>query len=176
MFTDVDLMQRAGVAGVVLGALTPDGEVDVPACRALLSRCSSVSRTFHRAFDLVADPSSSLEQIIAIGFDRVLSSGQRPSAVEGRDRLAELIRQAEGRIALMPGGGIRPDNVRIILDATGANEIHSSASVWLPEAGAGRDAWGGAGRITCRSTVHQLRLAIDETAPPTDHGSIFTFQ
>jgi copper homeostasis protein len=83
--------------------------------------------TFHRAFDMCRDPQRALEQLISLSIDRVLTSGQEATCLEGLELLTELNRQAAGRIIVMPGGGITPRNVRRIVEATGVSEVHLSA-------------------------------------------------
>jgi copper homeostasis protein len=83
--------------------------------------------TFHRAFDMCRDPRRALEELIALGIERVLTSGQEASCLEGLELIAELQKQAAGRIVVMPGGGITPRNVRRLVSATGVSEVHLSA-------------------------------------------------
>jgi copper homeostasis protein len=88
--------------------------------------------TFHRAFDMAADPWAALDALVDLGVDRLLTSGQDSSALEGAPLIAELVRRAGDRLAVMPGGGITPGNVQRILAATGAREIHFSALTESP--------------------------------------------
>lgn len=124
----------AGADGIVFGALTPDGEVDTVACRMILDAIAQVvspgqhvSTTFHRAFDMCRDPFAALEDIIRLGFDRILTSGQAPSAEAGLDLLRDLNNRAAGRISIMPGAGVNKNNIMRIAEETGALEIHASA-------------------------------------------------
>lgn len=128
MEADIEAVRAAGADGVVIGALTPDGNVDEEAMKRLLAHCEGLDVTFHRAFDEVSDPQKALEQIIRLGIPRILSSGCRPTAFEGKALLAELVNQAAGRIVIMPGAGINPDNIREIADVTGAKEFHSTCN------------------------------------------------
>lgn len=116
-----------GADGIVIGALTPEGDVDVPHCRQLIAQAHGLSVTFHRAFDCCRDPQRSLEDIIALGCDRLLTSGQASTAEAGIPLLRQLVKQAAGRIIVMPGAGVNPGNALRILQETGATEIHSSA-------------------------------------------------
>lgn len=120
----------AGADGIVIGALTPDGDVDKVLMERLISEIPSgqASITFHRAFDVCRRPFDALEQIIGLGCDRILTSGQGPTVVEGSDMLRELRRRAAGRILILPGGGVTPGNAARILARTGCTEIHASAS------------------------------------------------
>ena len=126
MFHDISLAKQYGADGVVIGALTPDGDIDIPTCRRLIEAAEGMQVTFHRAFDRCADPHRALEDIIALGCSRLLTSGQAPTAEAGIPLLRELVSQANGRIIIMPGAGVNPNNARRILDATGATEIHGS--------------------------------------------------
>ncbi|HRY33511.1 MAG TPA: copper homeostasis protein CutC [Bacteroidales bacterium] len=123
---DIEACKHLGINGVVFGVLTIDGEIDTEACKALIAHARPMSITFHRAFDECADPFEALEQLIGLGFDRILTSGKPGRAGEHAALLARLIHQAGDRIILMPGGGIRPDNARTLIESTGAGEIHSS--------------------------------------------------
>ena len=126
MFHDISLAKQYGADGVVIGALTPDGDIDIPTCRRLIEAAEGMQVTFHRAFDRARNPQRALEDIIALGCTRLLTSGQAPTAEAGIPLLRELVKQADGRIIIMPGAGVTPANARRILDATGATEIHGS--------------------------------------------------
>jgi copper homeostasis protein len=125
---DLAVVRDAGAAGVVFGILRPDGTVDQERSAALVAAARPLSITFHRAFDMVRDPFAALEDLIALGVDRVLTSGQEATVLEGSELIAELIRRAAGRIVVMPGGGIREHNLRRVLAATGAREVHVSGA------------------------------------------------
>jgi copper homeostasis protein len=124
MLRDVDTAKRLGADGVVIGALTPDGEVDVSRTRELAERARPLHVTFHRAFDMSRDPLAALETLVALGCDRILTSGQEESAMAGLDVLRELVRIASDRIVVMPGGNIHEGNVEKIAKETGAKELH----------------------------------------------------
>ncbi len=115
---------QAGVAGVVLGILRSDRTIDVARCNLLQQLAVDKEVVFHRAFDVIPDPARGLEELIDLGFTRVLTSGQRATALEGSELIARLIKQAKGRIEILPGGKIRPDNVREILRRTGCTQVH----------------------------------------------------
>lgn len=125
---------EAGLAGVVIGASTPDYRLDsevlarwIAQARALgAARGAPLSLTLHRAFDLVPDPAAALEQAIALGFHRILTSGCAPRAIDGVATLAALHAQADGRIILLAGSGVTPEIVPTLL-ATGIHEVHASA-------------------------------------------------
>ena len=127
MVRDVQAAVAAGAHGVVIGALTAEGGVDVVTTRRLIDAAGGASITFHRAFDLTRDPFAVLEQLIELGVHRVLTSGQESSALEGAPLIAELVGRAAGRIVVMPGGGINGRNIARIVSLTGAREFHFAA-------------------------------------------------
>jgi copper homeostasis protein len=124
---DVVEAKRLGADGVVVGILTPDGDVDIDRVRGLIELARPLSVTFHRAFDVCRDPFGALETLIDLGVDRVLTSGQEKTVLEGVDLIAELVRRAGDRIIVMPGGGINERNVGKIIAQTDVKEIHVSA-------------------------------------------------
>jgi copper homeostasis protein len=132
MERDVQAIRAAGAQGVVIGALTLEGAVDRATIERLMAAADGMDVTFHRAFDMAADPWAALDVLVDLGVDRVLTSGQDSSALEGAPLIAELVRRAGDRLAVMPGGGLTPGNVRRILAATGAREIHFSALTERP--------------------------------------------
>lgn len=127
MEEDILVATRAGAKGVVTGALTPNGEVDKEACRRLLQHAKGLDNTFHRAFDMTSDPFKALEDIISLGFNRILTSGQARTALEGSAMISKLKEQAAGRIIIMAGAGVTPSNAYQIVANSGADEIHASA-------------------------------------------------
>ena len=127
MEEDIRVCGELGVDGVVIGALTPCGDIDIDVSRRLIARAKGMSVTFHRAFDVCRRPFESLEQIISLGCDRLLTSGQAPTAENGIDLLRQLAAKAQDRLVVMPGSGVNPDNAAAILDATDTAEIHASA-------------------------------------------------
>lgn len=127
MIYDIQLCKKLGVDGVVIGALTADGDIDTALCRRLIDAADGMSVTFHRAFDMCRNPQQALEELIALGCDRVLTSGQATTAEAGIPLLKELVEQAAGRISIMPGCGVNSLNAARILQETGATEIHASA-------------------------------------------------
>lgn len=127
MIEDIAFCREAGANAVVVGALTASGQIDMDAMGRLLEAAAGMHVTFHRAFDECSDPSACLEDIISLGCDRLLSSGHEKDAFVGRMRLADMVRQAEGRIAVMPGCGINPGNILEIKTVSGAVEFHSSS-------------------------------------------------
>ena len=125
----LDIHEASAYAdGIVCGALTPEGDIDTEALRLMVEASEGKPFTFHRAFDKCRNPQEALEQIIDAGCKRILTSGQQPSAEQGIPLLHELNKQANGRIIIMPGGGVNEKNARLILDQTGCIEIHGSCS------------------------------------------------
>lgn len=129
MCRDIEFCRQAGVNGVVIGALTPAGDIDMDACSKMIAAAGDLSITFHRAFDICNAPYVALEQIIDLGCHRLLTSGQQVSAECGADFIADLIARANARIIIMPGAGINPNNIAKIHSITGAAEFHSTAAV-----------------------------------------------
>lgn len=119
---------RAGATGVVWGALRSDGTVDEPALRALVDAVAPHEVVFHRAFDATPDLDAALDTLLACGVARVLTGGGPGAAPSNVDRLADLVRRADGRLTVMPGGGVRAENVAAVVRHTGAREVHSGAS------------------------------------------------
>jgi copper homeostasis protein len=125
----LDIHEASSYAdGIVCGALTQEGDIDTEALRLMVEASEGKPFTFHRAFDKCRNPQEALEQMIDAGCKRILTSGQQPSAEQGIPLLHELNKQANGRIIIMPGGGVNEKNARLILDQTGCIEIHGSCS------------------------------------------------
>lgn len=127
MLHDIKIAKKLGVDGVVIGCLKADGTIDMERNRELIAAAEGMSVTFHRAFDMCKNPFESLEQIIALGCDRLLTSGQQPTAIEGISLLSQLVEKAGDRIIIMPGSGVNEDNIAILADETKAKEFHFSA-------------------------------------------------
>ena len=156
MEEDIRMCRQLGVDGVVIGCLTEEGEVDMEANRRLIVAAKGINHaqelrpmsvTFHRAFDRTANPMKALEDIITLGCDRILTSGQQPKAIEGISLLAQLEKRIvemerekwqnkeeeyHKKIQLLAGSGVNEDNIREIFDATGIHEYHFSARVNVP--------------------------------------------
>jgi len=124
MHRDIVAARGLGVDGVVIGAMRSDGSVHEEQTRLLVDTAGSLPVTFHRAFDFAPDLAAALEALVTAGVSRVLSSGGAPTAREGADALAALVRQAGSRMAVMAGGGVREENVRDIIATTGVREVH----------------------------------------------------
>ena len=127
MLEDIQMCQLLCVDGVVFGCLTKDGDIDIPLCQRLMEASQGMSVTFHRAFDCTRNPEQALEDIISLGCDRILTSGQQPKAVDGTALLRQLNDQAAGRITLMAGSGVNETNIALIQQQTGICEFHFSA-------------------------------------------------
>ena len=125
MQKDIATARTAGAAAVVTGALTVDGAIDKALTKELVAGGPA---TFHRAFDHTRDASEALADLIELGIERVLTSGQQPTALDGADLIAQLHRQAAGHITILAGGGITEDNAAEVLERTGVSELHFSAS------------------------------------------------
>lgn len=127
MLRDIAQCRQLGCDGVVIGALEAEGNIDMPLCRELVAAAGPLGVTFHRAFDAARDLPAALEQVIALGCQRVLSSGGQASAEAGSGMLARLVAQAGDRLSVMAGAGIGPDNITDIATTTGCRELHASA-------------------------------------------------
>ncbi|MEI2739703.1 MAG: copper homeostasis protein CutC [Chitinophagaceae bacterium] len=126
MLQDVKLCKQLGCDGVVIGLLNMDGSIDVVRAGQLVEAAYPLGVTFHRAFDRCKDPFEALEQLIEIGCERILTSGQQPSVVDGVELVAELNKKAGERIIIMPGSGVRKENIKMLAQKTGCIEFHSS--------------------------------------------------
>ena len=124
---DIEAVKRIGVDGVVVGSLHPDGTLHQEQTAAMIRAARPMQVTFHRAFDMCADPDGTLEQLIELGVDRILTSGQRDSMIDGLELIADINRRAAGRICIMPGGSILESNIRQVIEATGVSEVHFAA-------------------------------------------------
>jgi len=118
-----------GADGIVFGILTDDGAVDVDRCRRMLRQMENHTAIFHRAFDVTPDPMAALEQLIDLGFRRVMTSGQEQTAYNGVKLITALICHAAGRIEILPAGGINRFTVADVLARTGCNQVHASLRV-----------------------------------------------
>ena len=125
---EIILCKNLHFDGIVAGFLNDDGSIDTQTTAEMVQLARPLSFTFHRAFDVSDDPFKNLEDIIATGADRILTSGMKHKAIDGKDLIAELIRRANGRIIIMPGSGINAGNILNIKQLTNASELHFSAS------------------------------------------------
>ncbi|HXL58870.1 MAG TPA: copper homeostasis protein CutC, partial [Chitinophagaceae bacterium] len=127
MNKDILLIRQLGFEGIVIGLLKKDGTVDIKRTTKLVELAYPMEVTFHRAFDRAAEPLQALEDIIRCGCQRILTSGQMPNATDGKELIKQLIQQADERIIIMPGSGVRSNNITELVAYTGAEELHSSA-------------------------------------------------
>ena len=161
MHTDIATARAAGLAGVVLGVQNTTGALDVDMLARLSAAAQGMGRTLHRVIDVVPDPVAALDQAIALGFDRVLTSGAQPEAPDGIALIAEMVTRAAGRLSVMPGCGLTPDNVAGVIAATGVTEVHAACARPVPGDPAFSDFDPIAGRIqTSMKDVRAMVAAI----------------
>ncbi len=132
MRRDIQMAKALGAEGIVLGLLRPEGSIDQLPAQELIALARPLKITWHRAFDMTVDPFAALEDLISLGVDILLTSGQQKAAVLGKDLIAKLHRQSVGRISLMPGGGVNADNILDLALTTGCRQFHSSARQQFP--------------------------------------------
>ncbi len=133
MKSDVLMAKKLGYPGIVIGLLNTDGTIDTARTKELVDLAGmEMEVTFHRAFDRCHDPVHALEAIIKTGCKRILTSGQVPNAADNLPLLKKLIDQSDNRIIIMPGSGVRANNIKDIITKTGATEMHSSARKMIP--------------------------------------------
>ena len=152
MARDIVLCRECGANGVVFGILTPEGDVDKTACRLLANLAGDLHKTFHRAFDMCRDPRQAVRDIIDLGFDRILTSGQAATALEGADLIRDL-QEEFPEITFIAAGGVTSDNAAEIVARTGVREIHASA------------------KATIRSQMTYRNPAVSMGAPDADEFS-----
>lgn len=133
MKKEIEWSKKINAAGVVIGILNPDFSIDKIRLAELVQLSHPLSVTFHRAFDEVKNPFQSLEELISLGVNRILTSGQRENALEGVSLLHQLVNQADGRITILAGGGITEENISALVEGSGTNEFHFSAKVKLED-------------------------------------------
>lgn len=126
MYQDAMMCKELDCDGVVIGFLNTDGTIDIKRTTKIVEDVYPLGVTFHRAFDRCLDPLQMMEQLIEIGCERILTSGQQKTAPEGVQLIAELNKKANGRIIIMPGSGVRASNVKQLAETTGCIEFHSS--------------------------------------------------
>ncbi len=123
---DVERCRNSRVDGVVIGFLTADGRVDIERTLEIVEMARPMAVTFHRAFDMARDPFEALEDLKKTGVDRILTSGQKNSAIDGADLIERLIRQSAGKISIMPGGGLNEHNISVFAKQVRAKEYHAT--------------------------------------------------
>ena len=124
---DVLEAKKQGLDGVVIGFLNSDGTIDVEKTKTVCQLAHPMAVTFHRAFDVCRNPMEAMEQIIVAGCHRILTSGQQQVALDGSSLIRDLVEKAQGRIIFLAGSGVRANNVKEIIEKTGAVEVHTSA-------------------------------------------------
>lgn len=127
MLFDIHQSKALGASGIVSGALLPNGQIDRQATEKLIAAAMPLPFTFHKAFDLTPDPIGALDELMELGADRVLTSGQVPKAVDGKQLLQQLAQRGKGRIDILCGGGVRDYNLAELITIEGVFEFHSSA-------------------------------------------------
>jgi copper homeostasis protein len=165
MQADIAEARAAGLAGVVLGALLPDGRLDAEALARLVAAAQGMDLTLHRCFDLVPDMGAALEAAVALGFRRILTSGGAVTAAAGARRIRTLVERAAGRIVIMPGAGVSAENAARLL-GLGTGELHGSCSVSVAVNGPGVTFGFGPGveRRTDTATVRAMKRAMEGRA------------
>lgn len=126
MLTDIAQLQDAGVSGFVFGALNTDQDLDEKSLERLVAACNGLPATLNRAYDLSSNPMRSLDVAMHLGFDRILTSGAASSVVDGLPLLKKSFAAAKDRIVILPGGGVTPETVRILMDQLPLREVHAS--------------------------------------------------
>lgn len=126
MMEDISVSKSLGCDGVVLGLLKKDGTIDEKRTSKMVEAAYPMEVSFHRAFDRCVNPFKALEQLIEIGCQRILTSGQKPAAIDAIEMITQLVSAANDRIIIMPGSGVRKENIKEIAEKTGALEFHSS--------------------------------------------------
>jgi copper homeostasis protein len=160
-----------GADGIVVGVLRTSGEIDLERCAELVGMARAAGReaVFHRAFDAVPDPFQALEVLIGLGVTRILTSGRQTSALAGASLIAELVRRADGRIQILPGGGVRETNIAALLQATGVRQVHLAPFTARPDlslqANPALDSAFGAARLTDAAVLRRLRDAATKAQP-----------
>jgi len=165
MVEEIGLAIAQGAAGVVVGALLPEGELDRDALARFRDAARDAVVVLHRAIDLVPDPVAAVRTATALGYDKILSSGGAPTAIEGMTTLAAMVAEAGARLSIIAGSGVTPENVARLVAGTGVREVHGSASRAGPEPDTATRRLGfaaGPRRRTDAAVVAQMRAALAE--------------
>jgi copper homeostasis protein len=126
MLSDIKICKDLGCDGIVSGILKKDGRIDKKRTTKMIEAAYPMEFTFHRAFDRCKDPFEALEELITIGCQRILTSGQQPTAIAGTELIRKLVKATDSRMIIMPGSGVRKENIKQLAEETGAIEFHSS--------------------------------------------------
>jgi len=165
MLVDIAAAKATGLAGVVLGVQDTDGALDVPVLGRLVAAAAGMGTTLHRVIDVVPDPLMALDQAIALGLKRVLTSGTAPEAPDGVAVIRAMVARAAGRISVMPGCGLTAGNVSGVIAATGVHEVHAACSARVPGDPAFSDFDPPGGRMqTSEAAVRAMVAAVDRRA------------
>ncbi|OEF28634.1 copper homeostasis protein CutC [Vibrio rumoiensis] len=132
MIEDIHMAKQAGLQGVVFGTLNPQGNIDMQAAQSLMKAAGELGVTFHRAIDQCSDYAQAIEDIAALGCERILTSGLASTAEQGTDVIADMVKLAKGRFSIMAGAGVNIDNAANIIKHTGVNEVHLSGKTTRP--------------------------------------------
>jgi len=165
MVDEIGRVLAQGVAGVVVGALRPNGRLDTAALARFRDAARDAAIVLHRAIDLTPDPVAAVEEACALGFDKILSAGGARNAADASETLAAMVAAAAGRLSVIAGSGVTPANVAELIAATGVREVHSSASEAGPAPDPRSVALGfatGPRRVTSAGLVRRLRAAIEQ--------------
>jgi len=128
---DVKTVKQLGANGVVIGFLNSDGTIDIEKTKEIIELAKPMEITFHRAFDRCKNPFVALEQLIDLEIDSILTSGQKQTAIEGVNLIAQFVKQAGNNIIIMPGSGVNDKNISELIEKTNATEFHSSAKIFI---------------------------------------------
>jgi len=131
MKEDIKFCKSLNCDGVVIGILNADGTIDKERCAELIQLAEPMGVAFHRAFDMSNDMDQALEDLISLQIKRVLTSGGASSAILGAEKIAQLVKRANGQITIMPGAGINENNIKTLIDQTGATQFHASAKAFV---------------------------------------------
>lgn len=133
MLDDISAVRNFGLQGIVVGVLDADNNLNMRAMRQIVKVAAGLDIVLHRAIDLSADPLQLIEQAIDLGIKRILTSGGQLKAMDGIGLIRQMVKQADGRIEIMAGSGIKPDNVAEIVEKTGVRDVHASCSISAPQ-------------------------------------------
>jgi copper homeostasis protein len=156
MLRDIAMAKSLGASGIVIGALTAEGDVDVETTRTLLEAARPMQVTFHRAFDFARDQDAALADLLKLGVDRVLTSGGAPTALEGAAVLKQLVVRAGDAMTILAGGSITSSNVADVVRASGVREVHVRAAAPLPSA----------------MQFHRAEVSLTRPQPPSDRERV----
>lgn len=168
MLTEIEVAKSIGVQGIVFGALTSEPNssdrltIHMEQCRTLVDAAEQMETTFHRAFDIVADPLAEFENLKSLGVTRLLTSGQAATALEGAELIRKLV-SLESSVSILAGAGVRPENAREVIEQAGVGEIHASASrpVEATNVQHGEVSFGEARRISDSQLVQEIKLCLN---------------